>query len=203
MRHLMLILQYRGTNYCGFQVQPNGVSVAQVVQDAIETVFKRRWPVKGCSRTDSGVHARAYVCSFRTASPIPCQKLPLALNSHLPPDIGVLSCEEAPPDFHARYSAKGKEYQYDIYNSPLRNPFYEETAWRFAPRLDEGKLNAWAGELLGRQDFSAFRAAGAPSSGRFCFGLLLLLFWAFLLSFRCWTYILQPALDRFLWRSLW
>lgn len=160
MRNLKLTLSFLGTAYHGYQVQQNAVTVAGTLQSAITAVTGERVELKGCSRTDSGVHARAYVCSFRTASSIPCQKLPLALNSHLPPDIGVLSCEEAPPDFHARYSAKGKEYQYDIYNSPLRNPFYEETAWRFAPRLDEGKLNAWAGEFLGRQDFSAFRAAG-------------------------------------------
>ena len=86
MRHLMLILQYRGTNYCGFQVQPNGVSVAQVVQDAIETVFKRRWPVKGCSRTDAGVHANHFVLAFFTDAPIPCDAVVRALNIHLPPD---------------------------------------------------------------------------------------------------------------------
>ena len=160
MRNLKLTLSFLGTAYHGYQVQQNASSVAGTLQSAITAVTGERVELKGCPRTDCGVHARAYVCSSRTASAIPCVKLPLALNSHLPPDIGVLSCEEAPPDFHARYSAKGKEYEYDIYNSPLRSPFYEETAWRFAPRLDEGKLEAWAGEFLGRHDFSAFRAAG-------------------------------------------
>ena len=164
MRNLKLTLSFLGTAYHGYQVQQNASSVAGTLQSAITAVTGERVELKGCSRTDSGVHARAYVCSFRTGSAIPCAKLPLALNSHLPPDIGVLACEEAPPDFHARYSAKGKEYEYDIYNSPLRSPFYEETAWRFAPRLDEGQLEAWAGEFLGRHDFSAFRAAGGSAT---------------------------------------
>lgn len=160
MRNLKLTLSFLGTAYHGYQVQKNAVTVAGVLQSAITAVTGERVELKGCSRTDAGVHARAYVCSFRTESSIPCEKFPLALNSHLPPDIGALGCEEVPPDFHARYSAKGKEYEYDIYNSALRNPFYEETAWRFAPRLDEKRLDAWAKEFLGKHDFSAFRAAG-------------------------------------------
>ncbi len=161
MRHLMLVLQYRGTNYCGFQVQPNGISVAQVVQDAIQAVFKRRWPVKGCSRTDAGVHANHFVLAFFTDSAIPCDALQKALNNCLPRDIAVLDCRDAPPDFHPRYDCTGKRYLYQIWNSPVKNPFLTDLALYHKYRLDLPQIQRAADRFVGTHDFSAFCSAGS------------------------------------------
>lgn len=161
MRHLMLTIQYRGTNYCGFQVQPNGVSVAQVVQDAIEAVFKRRWPVKGCSRTDAGVHANHFVLSFFTDSPIPCDAVVRALNVHLPPDVAVLDCREIPEGFHPRYDCTGKRYLYQIWNSPVKNPFLTDLALYHKYPLDLSRMQQAADRFVGTHDFSAFCSAGS------------------------------------------
>ncbi len=94
-----LMLTYDGTNYCGFQVQPNGRSVAQTFQDALEAVLGSRPDIKGCSRTDAGVHALGFRLNFHADTRIPPQKLPLALNQHLPPDIRVLAAQTVPEDF--------------------------------------------------------------------------------------------------------
>ena len=95
----LLILSYDGTNYCGFQVQPNGRSVAQTFQDGLEAVLGIRPDIKGCSRTDAGVHALGFALNFHADTRIPPEKLPLALNQHLPPDIRVLSARIVPEGF--------------------------------------------------------------------------------------------------------
>lgn len=107
-RNLLLTIRYQGTNYHGFQVQKNAVTVAQVLQDALESVLDAREDIKGCSRTDSGVHANMFCVSVKTNSKIPCQSLIRALNVKLPYDIAVTDCREVPLDFHARYDCKGK-----------------------------------------------------------------------------------------------
>ena len=107
-RHLLLTIQYRGTRYHGFQVQKNALSVAQVLQDAVERVFGERLDVKGCSRTDAGVHANRFALTLRTNAAISCPAVTRALNVNLPDDIAVLGCREVPEDFHPRYSCKGK-----------------------------------------------------------------------------------------------
>ena len=103
--NFLLTLAYDGTNYCGFQVQPNGRSVAATFQDALEAVLGSRPDIKGCSRTDAGVHALGFRLNFHADTRIPPEKLPLALNQHLPPDIRVLAARVVPEDFHARYAA--------------------------------------------------------------------------------------------------
>ena len=122
-RNLLLTIRYQGTAYHGFQVQKNALTVAQVLQDALEAVLGRREDIKGCSRTDSGVHANMFCVSVRTESAIPCQSLVRALNVKLPCDIAVTDCRQVPDDFHARYSCIGKRYLYQINNSPVKDPF--------------------------------------------------------------------------------
>ena len=119
----LLKLSYDGTNYCGFQVQPNGRSVAAAFQDALEAVLGCRPDIKGCSRTDAGVHALGFMLNFHADTRIPAAKLPLALNQHLPPDIRALEARVVPDDFHARYAAPTKTYLYRIHNSPIDSPF--------------------------------------------------------------------------------
>ena len=123
MQNFLLTLAYDGTNYCGFQVQPNGRSVAAAFQDALEAVLGSRPDIKGCSRTDAGVHALGFRLNFHADTRIPAAKLPLALNQHLPPDIRVLDAQPVPEDFHARYAAHTKTYLYRIHNHPIDSPF--------------------------------------------------------------------------------
>lgn len=160
MRNLMVTMRYDGTHYHGWQVQDNAVTVQQTFQDALQRLFGERLPVTGCSRTDSGVHALMYCCNFRTDSAISCDKIPYALNAHLPDDIGVYACREVPEDFHARYCCKGKRYIYKIHNSPFRDPFAMGYACLYRPKLDADFLNAQAQDFIGTHDFAAFAAAG-------------------------------------------
>ena len=105
---MLLTLRFDGTAYHGFQVQKNALSVCEALQDGMQALYGMRPPVKGCSRTDAGVHALEYCVSYMPPKPIPPQKLPLSLNRFLPGDIRVLAAREVPDDFHARYSAQSK-----------------------------------------------------------------------------------------------
>ena len=160
MRNLLIYLRFDGTNYHGWQVQENAVTVQQTLQDGIERVFGARLPVTGCSRTDAGVHAHMYACNFRTESVLPCEKVPPALNANLPDDVGVYACREVPQDFHARYSSTGKRYLYCIRNSALRDPFEigRSAVVRFP--LDAQRMHEAAQDFVGTHDFAAFAAAG-------------------------------------------
>lgn len=166
MRNIVLRLIFDGTRYHGWQVQENAVTIQQTVQDAFEKVFGKRLDVTGCSRTDAGVHANGYVCSFKTDVTIPCDAILRALNANLPKDIAVISCGEAPSDFHVRYSTTAKEYIYKIWNSPVRNPFLAGYTMFYPKKLDAGELNLAAQNFIGRHDFAAFRSAGAVSRHR-------------------------------------
>lgn len=163
MRRLLLTLRYDGTNYHGWQVQPNAVTVQQTLQDAIEAVTGVRSGVCGCSRTDTGVHAEMFCCTFDTESTIPVTRFPAALNMHLPQDIGVYSCREVADDFHPRYMAKGKRYTYRVWNAYTRNPFVDRYATRNAMPLDAKRLHKIASQFVGTHDFSAFCSAGADT----------------------------------------
>ena len=158
--NILLWLAYKGTNYSGFQVQPNGVTVCAVVQDAMQSVFGTRPDVKGCSRTDAGVHARVYVANFRTSSTIPCDRLPYALNSHLPPDVVVCQAREVHEGFNAIGSCVRKSYTYLIYNDRIRNPFYVDRVWFYPRLLDEAVMQAAADQFVGTHDFAAVRSVG-------------------------------------------
>lgn len=162
MRGYILKIAYKGTNYCGWQVQPGKPTVQAAVQTACETVFGVDTSITGCSRTDSGVHARGFVALASGNLPdIPQDSLPLALNAALPGDIAVIKASAAPEGFHPRYDAKGKEYVYYINNSRIKDPFSEETAWLFPRRIDEKLANGLCREFIGKKDFASFMAAGS------------------------------------------
>lgn len=156
MRNLLFTIAYDGANYHGWQIQENAPAVQAAFQQALYTVLSETVEIKACSRTDTGVHARAFCISVKTNSQIPVLRMPLALNRHLPPDIGVLSCKEMPLDFHARYSCKGKEYQYEIWNSRLRDPFLNNRAVHYWQKLDESLLDKAAKHYIGTHDFTSF-----------------------------------------------
>ena len=168
--NFLLTLAYDGTNYCGFQVQPNGRSVAATFQDALEAVLGSRPDIKGCSRTDAGVHALGFRLNFHADTRIPSQKLPLALNQHLPPDIRVLAAQTVPEDFHARYAAHTKTYLYRIHNHPIDSPFDAAYYTRVPRRLDEAAMQAAAQQFVAPTIFwpCARRAVLLPPTGTPC-----------------------------------
>lgn len=159
-RNLLLRLSYDGTSYHGWQVQHNAVTVQSVLQDALFPILGGIHELKGCSRTDSGVHAQEYFVSVQTDARIPCDRLVPALNAALPRDIAVHHCREVPSDFHARYSCSGKEYVYRIWNHPVRNPFWDRYVLQYPRPLDVDLLNRCAQSYVGTHDFSAFCSAG-------------------------------------------
>ena len=155
-RNLLLKLAYDGTRYHGWQIQENAVTVQQVFQEALCKVTGRQEDLKACSRTDTGVHAREFCVSLKTESPIPEERLVAALNHYLPQDMAVRSCQRVGEDFHARYSCKGKEYCYEIWNHPVREPFLAGRALHYWYPIDEALLDQAARHYLGSHDFSSF-----------------------------------------------
>ena len=165
-RNLLLTIRYQGTNYHGFQVQKNALTVSQVLQDALEAVLGRREDIKGCSRTDSGVHANMFCVSVRTQSRIPCQSLVRALNVKLPHDIAVTGCRQVPLDFHARYDCRGKRYLYQINNSEVKDPFAWRLVYDYRYPIDVALCNRQCQDFVGTHDFSAFCSAGSSVEDR-------------------------------------
>ncbi len=159
MRYLLTI-SYLGTAYHGWQVQPNGITVQEKIQDALESVYKFRPNVTGCSRTDAGVHALQFCCHFDVEQVIPEDKIVVALNTYLPNDIAVSDCKMVDENFHARYSAKGKNYVYKIYNNTTPNPFISDRSWQISRRLDVDKMSRFLSSLVGTHDFVAFSSSG-------------------------------------------
>jgi len=163
MRNIALKLMYVGTAYHGWQVQKNQPTVAETLERALATVVCHPVKLTGAGRTDAGVHARRYIASFRTSSSIPCDRLPLAVNTRLPDDIVVTRATEVPGSFNAIGSCLKKEYTYRIYNSRIRNAFYVNRVW-FCPRhLDERLMAEAAGYFVGTHDFAAVRSVGTET----------------------------------------
>lgn len=156
MRNLLLTISYDGSAYHGWQVQKNAVTVQQVFQKAVEKLFCEKIDIKGCSRTDSGVHAKMYCVSFKTDKNIPCKNVISGLNTYLPKDIAVTDCTEVDLDFHARYSVKSKRYVYRIYNSQIRDPFLKDYAFHYRYPIDADYLDKESQAFVGTHDFSGF-----------------------------------------------
>ena len=159
MRNIALFLTYLGTHYHGWQVQKNLPTVAETMEKAAAMVVGHPVHMTGCGRTDAGVHARVYVANFRTSSTIPVERLPYALNTHLPCDIVVTKAFEVHENFNAIGSCARKEYTYQIYNSRLKNPFYVNRAWFYPRHLDENVMQAAASQFVGTHDFAAVASA--------------------------------------------
>ena len=162
-RNIALTLMYDGTAYHGWQVQKRDVTVAETLEKALAQVVGHPVKCTGAGRTDAGVHAERYVSNFRTTSTIPCDRLPLAVNSRLPGDIVVTKATEVPEDFNAIGSCIKKEYTYRIYNSRLGNPFYVDRAWFYPKHLDEAVMQRAASQFVGTHDFRAVRSVGTET----------------------------------------
>ena len=164
MRTLLLTIAYDGRPYHGWQIQHNANTVQNELQAALKDTFGELPPIKGCSRTDTGVHARRFCVSLETQCAIPCERVIPALNCRLPRSIAVIGCREVPQGFHARYSAQGKQYSYEIWNAAVKNPFLDGLATHIPDRpqpLDAERMKQNGLPLLGRHDFAAFQAAGS------------------------------------------
>ncbi|MCK5757647.1 MAG: tRNA pseudouridine(38-40) synthase TruA [Clostridiales bacterium] len=164
MVNIKLIIEYDGGNYCGWQVQPNGMSVQQVIENAIFDLTSEKTRINGSGRTDSGVHAIGQTASFNTESTIPPEAFSKALNHHLPSDISIVSSCEVDKDFHARFSAIGKHYKYVILNRDTRSPLNENKAYRVGYKLDIKEMKIAALNFVGTHDFKGFMAAGSKVS---------------------------------------
>ena len=160
MRNIALKLMYNGTAYHGWQVQKTEVTVAETLERGISKVCGEPIKLVGCGRTDAGVHAEHYIANFRTSSRIPIDRLPFAINTHIPEDIVVMAAYEVADDFNAIGSCIKKEYTYRIYNSRIKNPFYVHRAYFYPKRLDEEVMDRAARMFVGTHDFAAVRSVG-------------------------------------------
>ena len=162
-RRILLTVSYDGTAYAGWQWQANAVSVQQRLEEALAKLLGEPVRITGASRTDAGVHALGQRAHFDTASRIPPEKYPFALNTCLPPDIRVWEGREVPGDFHARFDARGKRYTYRIYNAPHASALYRNVTAHVPYALDEALMRQSLSDLLGTHDFAAFQAAGGTA----------------------------------------
>ncbi len=167
IRNLKITISYDGKDLHGWQIQQNAITVQQRFQEAVTQVIGTCPDIKGCSRTDTGVHANMYVISMKIEHKITCERLKAALNRYLPLSIVVLDVCEIDDDFHARYSCKGKRYVYKILNREVRNPFYEGYALHYRYEIDEQMLNEAAQAYVGTHDFTSFCTLDKREKGDF------------------------------------
>lgn len=163
MRTIKLLLEYDGTNYAGWQVQPNGLAIQQVIEDALAAMLKERVRLHSSGRTDAGVHARGMVAAFATDKELPVRAFVDGLNALLPPDIAVKEAEEASPGFNPRFDASGKHYRYAIYRGARRSPLARLHAWHNRSLLDLDAMREAARHMVGEHDFASFRTAGCAA----------------------------------------
>lgn len=160
---IRLTLEYDGTGYAGWQRQPNGVSVQELVEGALAQVLGEEVRLTSSGRTDAGVHARGMVAHFRTDRALPLGAYREGVNRFLPPQIAVREAAEAPPGFHARFSARGKWYRYLLHPSPVRSPLHSRFSWQIRGALDRAAMAGGAAAFVGRHDFAAFRGTGCEA----------------------------------------
>lgn len=160
MARIKLVLEYDGSDYVGWQVQPNGVSIQQRVELALEQLLGESVRVYSSGRTDAGVHARGMICHLDTERDLPLSAWREGLNRFLPDTIAVRAAEVVADDFHARFSAKGKRYRYTLLCDDVRSPLQRHTCWRIKQPLDLPAMKLAAEQFVGEHDFAAFRTSG-------------------------------------------
>ena len=161
MRNIRLLLEYDGAAYHGWQRQKNARTIQEAVEAALGRLTGEEARLVASGRTDAGVHALGQVANFRTASRIPLKAFQVGLNSLLPRDIAVLHAAEVPPQFHARFSAVSKAYEYRILCRPARSPLELRYCWHLATPLDLEAMAKAAAALAGEHDFAAFQNRGS------------------------------------------
>jgi tRNA pseudouridine38-40 synthase len=163
-RNIRLTLAYDGTRYHGWQRQQDQITLQGILEEAVQRIVGESVNLIGSGRTDAGVHARKQVCNFKTRTTIEPEALRRALNSVLPEDVFVSEVHRVSPDFHARYSAKSKIYEYRIWNREKPNLFQRRYVWHVRAPLDVQSMAGCADGLVGTRDFSAFRSAGSRNT---------------------------------------
>ena len=161
-KNFKLVIEYDGGAYCGWQIQPNGPTIQELIEKALLRMTRAKVNLIGSGRTDAGVHALGQVANFNCDTDIDAQAFQNGLNSLLPADIIIRSCSEVDGTFHARFNAKSKTYRYRILNSPLPAAIGRHYHWWIRKPLDVDAMAAAAGHLVGKKDFKAFEAAGSP-----------------------------------------
>lgn len=152
------MMAYRGTNYHGFQIQSNALTVQEVLQKSVSAVLNEKVSVTGCSRTDTGVHANQFCFNVHTESQISTKGFVRGVNGKLPDDISILDCEEVPDGFHARFDCKGKEYIYKIHCSESKNPFATDLMLHYRRKLNLEAIKKASGYFVGTHNFASFCA---------------------------------------------
>ncbi|WP_040327554.1 tRNA pseudouridine(38-40) synthase TruA [Clostridium ihumii] len=161
MKNIRLSLEYDGTNYFGWQKQKNKITIQGVLENTLLEITKEEIEVIGCSRTDSRVHSRGYICNFITNSSIPSEKFKEVLNVKLPNDIAVLKSEEVPMEFHSRYNCVGKTYSYTILQRSIRAAIDRNIVYHCKYSLDVEKMQEACKYFIGKHDFSALKNTGS------------------------------------------
>jgi len=162
--NIKLTVEYDGTNYCGWQVQPNGESVQAVLERAISTFLGTSTRITGSGRTDAGVHALGQVANFYSEKEYDPHRIRRALNALTPDDITIKQVEIVLDKFDARRDGRSRVYEYHILNRPTVSPFYLNRAWHLHEPLDAASMIAATACLIGKHDFSSFRAAGCEAA---------------------------------------
>ncbi len=160
---IKLIVEYDGTDLCGWQRQANGPTVQQHLEDALAAMLDHPVRITGASRTDAGVHARGQVAMFETERTIPLHGVRRGVNARLPPCVAVVGADVAPDDWHPRHSATGKRYRYTVLARQDRSPRWHHRAWHRPRPLDAAAMAEAASALVGTHDFAAFRAAACDA----------------------------------------
>jgi tRNA pseudouridine38-40 synthase len=161
MKNIKLIIEFDGSNFCGWQRQPEGRTVQKVIETAIFKATGENIMINGSSRTDAGVHARDMVANFFTDSTIPGDKFREAINTRLPEDVSIIKSEEVDKDFHARYSSKGKTYSYTIVNRYERLSLGHQYLYHYRYKLDVDEMRKACKYFMGNHDFRAFMSLGS------------------------------------------
>ncbi|SHF02656.1 tRNA pseudouridine(38-40) synthase TruA [Alkalibacter saccharofermentans] len=159
MRNIQILIEYDGTDYCGWQKQVNGISVQEKILNSLGKVMRDTQKITGSGRTDAGVHAWEQSANFYTESKIPIDRVPLALNTHLPPDIRVIGAAERPEEFHSRYHAVGKIYEYKVLTGQFPSALNRNRYWHVKDSLDMGEIEKAMAFFKGTHDFTAFSSA--------------------------------------------
>ena len=160
-KRILLRVAYDGTNYCGWQLQPNGITVQEVLNRELTGLMGEEIRTIGASRTDSGVHARGNVAVFDTTARMPAERVVYALNTHLPPDIRIQESRQVPASFHPRFTSTVKTYQYKILNRRLPDPTRRLDSLFCYYDLDREAMRAALPHIRGTHDFRSFQASGA------------------------------------------
>jgi tRNA pseudouridine38-40 synthase len=163
MRQVKLIIEYDGTNYAGWQVQPNGLAIQQVLEEVLARITNHPVRLRSSGRTDAGVHARGMVACFPTEVTHPLTAFREGANSLLPPDIAIRAAADVPTGFDPRHDARSKHYRYTIHNAPCRSPLVRRTSWHLRPPLDLDRMQRAAAVFVGEHDFAAFRTTGCAA----------------------------------------